>query len=101
MVEKRIHSLIDRVDSTLHARELMQNGRIREREFFKISPETAYGIFNDIATLRGDKENLKTYVPSQEELQEEQIAETRGKKSNNKSLQKWGGFVHLVNRAKN
>lgn len=51
MVEKHIHSLIDRVDASLHAREQLQNGKIREREFFKISPETAYGIFKDVATL--------------------------------------------------
>lgn len=50
---KRIHSIIDRVDDSLHAREQLNNGRIREREFFKISPETAYGIFKDIASLRG------------------------------------------------
>lgn len=53
-VEKRIHSIIDRVDDSLHAREQLGNGRIREREFFKISPEIAYGIFKDIAILRGD-----------------------------------------------
>lgn len=33
-VEKNIHSLIDLVDSSLHAREQLENGRIREREFF-------------------------------------------------------------------
>ena len=48
-VEKHIHSIIDRIDDSLHARETLENGRIREREFFKISPETAYGIFKDIA----------------------------------------------------
>lgn len=36
-VEKRIHSIIDRIDDTLHAREQLENGRIREREFFKIT----------------------------------------------------------------
>ena len=62
-VEKRIHSIIDRVDDSLHAREKLDNGRIREREFFKISPETAYGIFKDIAILRNDIENLKLRRP--------------------------------------
>lgn len=33
-VEKRIHSIIDRIDDTLHARERLENGRIRERDFF-------------------------------------------------------------------
>lgn len=82
-VEKRIHSIIDRIDDTLHARERLENGRIREREFFKISPETAYGIFKDIAALRGDSENLKLYQPTQQESQEEEIAESRTKRSNN------------------
>ncbi len=82
-VEKHIHSIIDRIDDTLHARERLENGRIREREFFKISPETAYGIFKDIAELRNDKENLKLYAPTQTQSIEEEIAESRTKRSNN------------------
>lgn len=82
-VEKRIHSIIDRVDDSLHARERLDNGRIREREFFKISPETAYGIFKDIAILRGDLDKLQLYMPTQDESQEEELAESRTKRSNN------------------
>ena len=82
-VEKYIHSIIDRIDGSLHARERLDNGRIRDREFFKISPEPAYGIFKDIASLRGDLENLKLNQPTQEEAQEEQIAENRTKRANN------------------
>ena len=82
-VEKRIHSIIDRVDDSLHAREQLNNGRIREREFFKISPETAYGIFKDIACLRGDINKLKLYAPTLEESQEQELAERRTKRSNN------------------
>ena len=73
-IEKRIHSIIDRVDNSLHAREQLDNGRIREREFFKISPETAYGIFKDIAVLRNDVENLKLYTPTALQSQEQEIA---------------------------
>lgn len=82
-VEKRIHSLIDRVDNSLHAREQLSNGKIREREFFKISPETAYGIFKDIADLREDTENLKIYAPTEEQAQEEEIAESANRRKNN------------------
>lgn len=82
-IEKRIHSLIDRVDNSLHAREQLSNGRIREREFFRISPETAYGIFKDIAILRDDIQNLKIYTPTEQESQEEDIAENRSQRSNN------------------
>lgn len=82
-VEKRIHSIIDRVDDSLHAREQLNNGRIREREFFKISAETAYGIFKDIANLRGDIDKLKLYAPTFEQAQEQEIAERKTKRSNN------------------
>ncbi len=82
-VEKRIHSIIDRVDDSLHARERLDSGRIREREFFKISPETAYGIFKDIAILRGDLDKLRLYTPTQDESQQEELAESHTKRSNN------------------
>ncbi len=82
-VEKRIHSLIDRIDSSLHAREELGNGRIREREFFKISPETAYGIFKDIAELMGNPQDLKLHRPDQSQIREEEYAERRSKRSNN------------------
>ena len=82
-VEKRIHSIIDRVDGSLHAREQLKNGKIREREFFKISPETAYGIFKDIAILRGDIDKLKLFMPTPEQSQEQEIAERRLKRANN------------------
>ena len=79
LVEKHIHSLIDWRGFSLHASEQLQNGKIWERAFFKISLETAYGIFKDVATLRGDKEQLRLYVPTPLEPQEEEIAETRTK----------------------
>ena len=82
-VERRIHSIIDRVDDSLHAREHLDNGRVRIREFFKISPETAYGIFKDIASLRGDTDKLQLYTPTLEQSQEQEIAERKTKRSNN------------------
>ena len=82
-VEKHIHSIIDRIDDSLHARETLENGRIREREFFKISPETAYGIFKDIAMLRNDIDSLKLRQPTSEQSYEEEIAEHKTKRSNN------------------
>lgn len=82
-VERRIHSLIDRVDDSLHAREQLNNGRVREREFFKISPETANGIFKDIAALMGDANKLKLYTPTLDQSQELELAENKTKRSNN------------------
>lgn len=61
----------------------MNNGRIREREFFNISPETPYGIFKDIASLHYDTKKLKLYAPILEQSQEQEIAERKTKRSNN------------------
>lgn len=66
-VEKRIYSILDKIDDSLYARERLVNGRIRECKFFKISPETAYEIFKDIAALRGDSNKLILYAPTFEE----------------------------------
>lgn len=89
-VEQRIHSLIDRVDNSLHAREQLNNGKIREREFFKISPETAYGILKDVAVLRGDINKLKLYTPTADQSHEQEIAECRTKRSSNNSFELLG-----------
>ena len=80
-VEKRIHNILDLIDSSLHAREVLTNGRIREREFFKISPETAYSVFRNIAVLRGDTDKLKLHVPTVQQAQEEEIADSKSKRS--------------------
>lgn len=83
LCEKHIHSLIDAVDDSLHARESLSNGRIREREFFRITPETAYRVFYNVAALRGDTEKLRLFAPTQEQAQEEEIAESPAKRANN------------------
>jgi len=82
-VEQHVHRIIDMIDDSLHARELLDNGRIREREFFKISPETAYSIFREIAGLRADAHMLKLYTPTAAQSREQEIAESRTRRSNN------------------
>lgn len=74
VIEKHIHNLFDVIDETLHARETLSSGRIREREFFHISPEKAYAVFKSVASLRGDEDCLKLIEPSEEQIEEEQIA---------------------------
>lgn len=62
-VEKQIHSLFDIINEKLHAREILSGGRIREREFFHISPEKAFAVFEAVSKLRGDNDCLKLIVP--------------------------------------
>ncbi|MCL2408933.1 MAG: GIY-YIG nuclease family protein [Oscillospiraceae bacterium] len=79
-VEQSIHTLIDLVDDSLHARETMANGRIREREFFQISEHKAYLIFEQVAKLRKDSEFLKRTLQTEEDAIEEEIAERTSSK---------------------
>ena len=74
-VEKHIHGLFDIIDESLHARELLASGRIREREFFRISPEKAHAVFKVVARLRGDIDCLKLIDPNEEQIEDEQFAE--------------------------
>lgn len=81
-VEKHIHNLFDIIDENLHARETLASGRVREREFFRISPERAYAVFSSVAKLRGDESNLKLIVPNDEQIEEVQIAEQSRRRPN-------------------
>lgn len=41
---------------------------MHEREVFKISPESDYRTFKNITALRGDQNELKLYVPAEEQM---------------------------------
>ena len=81
-VEKHIHNLFDIIDENLHARETLSGGRVREREFFRISPEKAFAVFVNVANLRGDIDNLKRITPNEEQIEEEEIAEQIDRRPN-------------------
>ncbi|MDR0856486.1 MAG: GIY-YIG nuclease family protein, partial [Clostridiales bacterium] len=76
MVEEEIHKIIDAVNDTLRARENVGKAKAREREFFLITPDKAYSLFESIATLRGDKEsNLRLIAPTKAQADEAAVAE--------------------------
>lgn len=75
-VEKAIHNLIDKIDYDLRAREEVDSGRLREREFFALDAENAFEVLREIAVLRGDEQNLTKLKQTKQEKVEEQIAKT-------------------------
>ena len=81
-VEKHIHRLFDTIDASLHAKEIMPSGRIREREFFRVSPEKAYAVFDIVSRLRGDNDCLKLIEPNEEQIEDERIAEQTARRPN-------------------
>ena len=78
-IEKCIHNILDE----LRAKEILKNENVRKREFFAISQERAYGIFKNIATIKGNPENLKLCEPPLEQAQELELEECKTRRSNN------------------
>jgi hypothetical protein len=85
-VEKNIHNLIDTIDDELRAIEQKENGRIRKREFFRISPGKAFEIFKQVAELRGDSEFLKMIEPNEKEQEIEEIIQQKRPRLNLKEI---------------
>jgi len=76
-VEKSIHKIIDAIDESRHARETQANGRIREREFFQISAEQAFTVFQELARHAGNLSKLHLQEATIEEQAEEEVVSRR------------------------
>jgi hypothetical protein len=93
MVEKTIHSMIDRIDYDLRAREEVDSSRLREREFFALDAEKAFEFLRDIAILRKDEHNLEKIKQTKQEMAEEKVAksvEERAEKQKRLSFTEYG-----------
>ena len=55
--DKILHKLIERLDDELRVSEVVK-GHERKREFFEMSPEKAWAILEDIATISGTEKRL-------------------------------------------
>ena len=80
-VEDSIHKLIGIINPDLRAIELLENGRKRTREFYKISPGRAYKIFEKVSHLRGDSHKLNWEKPTLEQEEEEAFVEKINRRS--------------------
>ncbi|MPM73969.1 hypothetical protein SDC9_120954 [bioreactor metagenome] len=70
----KIHSIIDRLNPNLRSIET-SDGKKRVREFYAMSPEDAYLIFEAIAEIHGCTDSLKLIKPSADEELAEFIAQ--------------------------
>lgn len=71
--DKKVHELIDSLNPELRSVENI-NGRERKREFYAMPKEQAYGILNSIAIINNLEKNLVLVEPTQEEIEEEEVA---------------------------
>lgn len=70
----KLHRMIDQINPALRSIDDV-DGKKRVREFYAMSPETAYGIFETIAELSGRRERLHLYEPTAAEKESEEVAQ--------------------------
>lgn len=71
--DKRIHSIIDKLNPDLRSVEEYE-GKSRVREFYAMSPEDAYSIFEAIAEINDRMKKLHRYEMTISQKREEKIA---------------------------
>lgn len=72
--DKSVHSIIDKLNPTLRSIETF-DGKERKREFYAMSPQTAYSILEAIAEINGRTDKLIKYAMTQEDINAENEAE--------------------------
>ena len=75
LMDKKIHTIIDKLNRNLRSID-EYNGQRRIREFFAISPEDAFSIFEAMAEINDCPERLKKWEASTDSIREEELAET-------------------------
>lgn len=73
LTDKKLHSLIDQLNPELRSIDEF-DGKKREREFFAMSAEEAYSIFECIAEISGTSSRLKKRTPEGHEIKDEELA---------------------------
>ena len=74
LTDMKLHDMIDKINPSLRAIDNV-NGKKRVREFYAMSAEDAYSLFQAMAEIHGTQDKLKLYKPTKKQVQEEQIAD--------------------------
>lgn len=74
MDDLKLHRMIDQINPNLRSIDDI-DGKKRVREFYAITPEVAYGIFETIAELGGCRDRLHLYDMTAEEKHSEDLAQ--------------------------
>lgn len=71
--DKKVHKLIDTINPELRSIENV-NGKTRKREFYQMSKEQAYTLFECIAEISGTKDRLHLIKATKNDIKDEQEA---------------------------
>lgn len=73
LTDKSLFKLIDQLNPELRARDEI-NGKLRVREFFKMTPEEALNILDAIAKITGTERNINKIKKTSEDISDEKLA---------------------------
>lgn len=74
LTDLKLHDMIDKINPNLRSIDNV-DGKKRVREFYAMSPQTAYAILETIAELGRRKDKLHSYEMSDEERKSEDLAQ--------------------------
>ena len=73
LTDLRLHTMIDKLNPDLRSRDEI-DGKKRVREFYSLSAEDAYGIFEAMAEIHGTTNRLRKWTMSVSDKKQEQAA---------------------------
>ena len=73
LTDLRLHAMIDKLNPDLRSRDEI-DGKKRVREFYSMSAEDAYGIFEAMAEIYGTMDKLHLHSISKSDAKQEQLA---------------------------
>jgi len=73
LTDMKIHDVIDKINPDLRSIDTI-NGKKRIREFYAMSPEDAYDLFEAIADINGFEDRLKKWKLNDKQKNEEKLA---------------------------
>lgn len=82
--DMKIHNVIDRLNPELRSIDNV-NGKKRIREFYAMTPEDAYSIFEAIAEINGFEKRLKKWEQTDEQKKAQSLAEEIAAESRTKA----------------
>ena len=80
LTDMKLHDIIELLNPNLRAIDTVA-GKKRKREFFAMTAEDAYGIFEAMAEIHGTTDRLELVKPSVEQQAESQVAATIAEES--------------------
>lgn len=73
LTDMKIHAMIDKLNPSLRAIDNVE-GKKRIREFYAMTAEDAYSLFEAMAEIHGTQDKLKRAKPSKAEIRDEETA---------------------------